>query len=312
MIITVTMNPAIDKTAKTGAIKPGGLNRLDDVITDAGGKGINVSKMIKALGMESVATGFLGGGAGREIKSLLRRQNIKNDFIAINQTTRTNLKVLSEDYGITEFNEPGAKVTAGEMAALHDKLMIYAAPGVIFVFSGSLPRGAAVDTYYRLACDVKDMGASVFIDADGEAFSAALEAKPDYIKPNKFELMQYFGIKDDPSPEKCAELCGRLIEKGVRTAAISMGRHGALFATRDTTLYAPGLPVRALSTVGAGDCMVGALACAFEKRLRLRDAAVLAMAASAGAVTTQGTKPPTKSLVDELKPLVKLIKIESK
>jgi len=146
----------------------------------------------------------------------------------------------------------------------------------------------------------------VIIDADGEAFSEALAAKPDFIKPNKFELSQYFGVNDDLPPEKYAGLCGRLIERGIRTVALSMGKQGAVFAAREETLYAPGLSVRALSTVGAGDCMVGALACAFEKGLRLRDAAVLAMAASAGAVTTHGTKPPPKSLVDELMPLVKL------
>ena len=306
MIVTVTMNPSIDKTAEIAELKPGGLNRLGNIIVDAGGKGINVSKMIKALGMESVATGFLGGNTGMEIENMLRLQDIKTDFINIKQTTRTNFKVLSPDYGITEFNEPGAEITAGEMSALREKLLAYAGPGTIFVFSGSLPRGAGGDAYFMLAKDVKAAGASVFIDADGEAFSEALAAKPDFIKPNKFELSQYFGVNDDLPPEKYAGLCGRLIERGIRTVALSMGKQGAVFAAREETLYAPGLSVRALSTVGAGDCMVGALACAFEKGLRLRDAAVLAMAASAGAVTTHGTKPPPKSLVDELMPLVKL------
>ena len=197
MIITVTMNPSIDKTAEIASINLGGLNRLGNVIVDAGGKGINVSKMIKALGLDSVATGFLGGGAGVEIENMLRLQNVKTDFIRIKQTTRTNLKVLSDNYGITEFNEPGAEVTAGEMSVLREKLLTYAAPGAIFVFSGSLPPGAGDDAYFKFACDVKALGASVFLDADGEAFSDALAAKPDFIKPNINELKQHFGILAD-------------------------------------------------------------------------------------------------------------------
>ena len=367
MIITVTMNPAVDKTAETESIAPGGLNRLRNVVTDAGGKGINVSKMLAALGAESIAAGFLGGGAGREIEELLRQSGIRTDFTGIRGTTRTNLKVLTVEHGITEFNEPGAEITAREMDALNEKLLSYAGPGVMYVFAGSLPRGAGAGVYFALIRAVKEKGASAFLDADGEAFAAALRAKPDYIKPNVYELTQYFGTRGEetarargagspptreadtppqvrradtrpaleadtppkePGPgtrpareagtppisceadtlplQEYAALCRRLIDIGIRVVTLSMGKHGALFVTSGETLYAPGLPVQALSTVGAGDCMVGALAYAFERGMRLRDAAVLAMAASAGAVTTRGTKPPTRETVESLRQLVKL------
>ena len=367
MIITVTMNPAIDKTAEAETISPGCLNRLRNVTYDAGGKGVNVSKILKALGVESVATGFLGGGAGREIEARLLKAGIKSDFVSIGGTTRTNLKVLTKEFGITEFNEPGAEISASEMDALREKLLCYAGPDATFVLSGSLPRGVGADIYFRLIYAVKEKGASVFLDADGEAFKAAVEAKPDYIKPNLFELKQYFGLNEtemrppevvmrpleaktpqtidalinqrsiDTAPcslptdntpslhetptsaamtmltastlKNYASLCRRFTDKGIRIVTLSMGRHGALFVTDRETLYAPGLPVEASSTVGAGDCMVGALAYAFERKMNLREAAALAIAASAGAITTHGTKPPDRDTVESLTAHVKLVSL---
>ncbi len=308
MTVTVTMNPALDKTAVIPALIPGGLNRLERVVLDAGGKGINVSKMIAALGGNSVATGFLGGGSGRELEAMLRLPGIEPDFITIAHTTRTNLKVLSGDCGVTEFNEPGATVTAGEIAALREKLLALAGPGVTFVFAGSLPRGAGAGIYGQLIGEVKAMGASAFLDADGEAFRLALEAGPDFIKPNKFELLQYFGEEGELSLQECAGLCRRFIESGVGLVALSMGGEGAMFVSKYEMLFSPALRVKVLSTVGAGDSMVAAFAYAFGKGMSLREAAALAMAASAGAVTTEGTKPPDRGTVDKL---LKQVRLES-
>jgi len=309
MIITVTMNPAVDKTAQTATLVPGGLNRLTNIITDAGGKGINVSKMIKALGGDCIATGFWGGSTGRDIESILQDLQIKTDFVKISQTTRTNLKILSDDFGITEFNEPGGVITQCEMDNLAEKLISYAAPGVTFVFAGSLPRGVPVDVYRQLIIAVKQKGATAFLDADGEAFSTAVSAKPDYVKPNKFELLQYFGLDNDIPLTELANLCLQLVETGIGMVALSMGADGALFVTPHERLYAPGLKVNALSTVGAGDSMVGAIVYAAFCGMDLKNTAMLAMAASAGAVTTPGTKPPCKKTMDALIKEVKLQKI---
>jgi 1-phosphofructokinase len=302
------MNPALDKTAETAEIVPGGLNRLSNVVVDAGGKGINVSKMIAALGGESVATGFLGGGSGGQIARMLEIPGVTPDFIRIAFQTRTNLKVHSKESGITEFNEPGAELAPDDMPALKEKLLGLASPGACFVFAGSLPRNAPADTYKQLISAVKAKAASAFLDADGEAFRLALEAEPDFIKPNKFELLQYFGVAGEPSLAECARLCRRLIGKAGR-AALSMGAEGAVFVSQEETLYAPGLKVKALSTVGAGDSMVGAFAYAAQKAMGFKEAAALAMAASAGACTTEGTKPPSREIVDALLKQVKFEEI---
>ncbi|MDR1664487.1 MAG: 1-phosphofructokinase family hexose kinase [Clostridiales bacterium] len=308
MIYTVTLNPAMDKTARVEKIIPGGLNRMSAIVTDPSGKGINVSRMIKSLGGDSVATGFIGGETGDEIEKMLRGMGIPTDFVRIKHNIRTNLKVLSPDFGLTEFNEPGAAVTQAEMGALREKLIQDAGSGTMFVFSGSLPQNAEALVYRELISAVKAKGATAFLDADGEAFREGLKASPDYIKPNKFELAQYFDVSERISTGECAALCRRIVaENGVKAVALSMGAEGALFVSREEIWYAPALPVKVLSTVGAGDCMVGALAAAvFYGGTDLRDAAALSMAASAGAVTMEGTKPPGLEWVEELRKRVVL------
>jgi len=304
------MNPAIDKTTEVESITVGGLNRLENVSFDVGGKGVNVSKMIMALGGDSVATGFLGGGAGKEIESALQGLQIKTDFVITRHPTRTNLKVINREGVLTEFNEPGAVIMPDEESELHDKLLYYAKPGVLFVLAGSIPRGVDTDVYKRVTCAVKKKGASVFLDADGDAFRHAVDAMPDFIKPNRFELCQYFKKNTLLDKKECAELCRELVSKGITLVALSLGAEGAMFVTDDMALYAPGLSVQALSTVGAGDSMVGALAYGLGKGMSLKEAATLSVACSAGAVMTQGTNPPGRDRINELLKLVKLERVD--
>ena len=308
-IITVTVNPALDKTAECAQIATGGLNRLSNVTADAGGKGVNVSKAIAALGGKSIATGFAGGGAGRGIESALRGLGVATDFVSIGGQTRTNTKIISRDGLLTEFNEPGPSVTPDETASLRQKLVGYAGQDAVFAFAGSLAGGMAPDAYEEMILLVKDKGSAVSLDADGEAFKLALAAKPDIVKPNGYELAQYFGLERLPDMDGLAELCGRLIGVGAGLVALSMGRDGAMFVTASEALYAPGLSVAALSAVGAGDCMVGALLYGFCSGMGLREAAALSVAASAGAVATRGTNPPARAVVDGLLKQVNLVKI---
>jgi 1-phosphofructokinase len=183
------------------------------------------------------------------------------------------------------------------------------------VLSGSLPAGLGKDTYQKLACLLRRRGASVFLDADGEALKLALESPPgetpDYIKPNRYELLQYFGIADDGSvtETKLAELCQSLLGKGIKLVALSMGEAGAIFVNGRGVWRSAGLRVTVRSTVGAGDSMTGALVYGFEQGLSDEQCFALAIAASAGACTTEGTNPPDRALVDELLTQTRLEKI---
>ncbi len=309
MIITVTMNPAIDKTVELEQLERGSLNRLKNVIMDVGGKGINVSKTIKELGGDSIATGFIGGSGGSLIEKALREQGIKSDFVEIKNEIRTNMKVLESKGFVTELNEPGPVVSEEELEQLTQKLISYANGNTLFIMAGSIPNGVSKTVYHDLIQKVKAKGAKVFLDADGELFIHSLIASPDYIKPNRVELEEYFRMDYRADEKELVKMGKQLIEKGIRMAAISLGQMGALFLTEGKVIKCPGLKVEAHSTVGAGDAMVAALAYGLDQGLDLEECAKLGLAASAGAVTTKGTKPPKRELVDELMKKVEVIEL---
>lgn len=300
MIITVTMNPAIDKTVEIDELVPGGLNRIRKVEYDAGGKGINVSKTIRELGGTSIATGFLGGNAGKTIQNVLDEKAIKNDFIQVEGETRTNTKVFEKNGAVTELNEPGPIITKEQTETLLKKLEGYANEHTLFVLAGSIPAGVDRNIYRDIIRLVHAKGAKVLLDADGELFRNSLEAVPDIIKPNRVELEEYAGFDYRASSEELLKMARGLREKGIGTVAVSMGKSGAMLVGEEYEVRCPALSVKAHSTVGAGDAMVAALAYSWDECLGMEEMTRLCMAASAGAVTTIGTKPPTRDLVDAL------------
>lgn len=300
MIVTVTMNPAIDKTVDIDALERGGLNRIKHVELDAGGKGINVSKTIHELGGNSIATGFIAGNAGRIIRSVMDEWNIKNDFIEVSGETRTNTKVFEKTGELTELNEPGPTVEEKDVKALLGKLESYANEDTLFVLAGSVPQGVEKSIYRDIIELVHKKGAKVLLDADGELFTIALEAGPDIIKPNRVELEQYAGFDYIASEQELLQIAEGLMQKGIHTVAVSMGKNGAMFLKEDYKVRCPGLRVKAHSTVGAGDAMVAALSYAWDEGMSPEDTVKMCMAVSAGAVTTIGTKPPSREVVDSL------------
>lgn len=309
MIITVTMNPAIDKTIDIDVLERGGLNRIRHVEIDAGGKGINVSKTIHELGGQSLATGFIAGGTGDTIKKVMNEWQIENDFIQVVGETRTNTKVFETSGELTELNEPGPVIEDGSVEDLLEKLDSYAGEKTLFVLAGSVPQGIDKDIYRRIIERVHQKGAKVLLDADGQLFTNGLEAGPDIIKPNRVELEQYAGLTQEASEQELIDIGKNLMAKGVETVVVSMGQKGALFLNQGLIAKCPGLKVKAHSTVGAGDAMVAALAYAWDQKLKPEDTIKLCMATSAGAVTTLGTKPPKRQVVDILLAQVEIEKL---
>ncbi|MDR2793354.1 MAG: 1-phosphofructokinase family hexose kinase [Treponema sp.] len=315
MIVTVTANPALDKTARVDVMRANALNRLESVVIDCGGKGVNVSATIHALGGDSVAAGFAGGGTGEELLARIAAKGLRSDFIRIKNPTRTNLKVVDREGRLTELNEPGPEVSIEEWRSLETCLFHYAERDAVFVISGSLCRGLESAAYRNLCGALRSKKAKVFLDADGEALKLALEAEPamvpDYIKPNRYEMLTFFGINDDETvtEEALLNLAEKLLERGLTLCAISMGVEGALFVNSEGAWRAPGMKVPIRSTVGAGDSMVGALVYGLEQGLDAEAYFALSVAASAGACTTAGTNPPERKLVDDLIARVRLEKI---
>lgn len=302
MIVTVTMNPAIDKTVdlESGKFEHGGLNRLKNIVLDAGGKGINVSKTIHELGGETIAAGFIGGSGGETIKKVLKEYGIRTDFVEVDGETRTNTKVVEPKGFVTELNEAGPVISEEKLEELTEKLLGYAAEDTLFVFAGSIPGGMPKTIYKELIEKVHEKGAKVFLDADGELFVNALEAKPDIIKPNRAELEEYTKADYRLSESDLIKIGDGFLQDGIGTVVISLGQMGALFLTKDKKVKCPAVEVKAHSTVGAGDAMVAALSYGIDQKMEFEQCVKLGVATSAGAVTTVGTKPPKRALVDEL------------
>ena len=309
MIVTVTMNPAIDKTVDVESFVHGGLNRVKHIIMDAGGKGINVSKTIKALGGDSIATGFLGGNNGNAIANMLESDQVNAQFVIVDGETRINTKIVEADGTVTELNEAGPKIFEEEQKHFEEQLIQYAKEGTWFVLSGSVPTGVPKTIYGDIIRKMHEKGAKVFLDADGELFTESLAAKPDIIKPNRVELEKYIGAEHSLTEEELLSVGNDLLDKGIGTVIISLGHEGALFLTKEQSLKCPAISVKVQSTVGAGDALVAAFTYGMDMGEDFESCAKLGIATSAGAVSTEGTKPPTRQMVDELIQLVKPIKM---
>ena len=304
MIITVTLNPALDKTVEIPDFSLDAVNRITAMRTDPGGKGLNVSKVIAKLGGTSTVVGVLGGTTGRRIADAMDALGIACQFTFVDGETRTNLKVIDPArHTNTDLNEPGLTVDQETLDHMRDALVAAIRPGDIVVLSGSLPKGAPADTYGSWTAACRTAGARVFLDADGEPLAHGLAAKPYLAKPNNHELSRLTGRALETADDLLAA-ARTLIVDGVERVVVSMGGDGALFVSADGAYRAEGLRVPVGSTVGAGDSMVAALAYAAEQGMADADTVRLAVATSAANVMCSGSQAAERSAVDELLPHV--------
>lgn len=306
MIITVTLNPALDRSLTVPQFSADAVNRATGSRLDPGGKGVNVSKVLKAMGTESLATGFLGDNAGNAIAGALDVLGIRHDFVRVAGETRTNLKLYDpERLTYTDINEPGDPVSAEDIAMFEEKLLLLAKPGDLVLFAGSAPRGIAEHTTADWAKKLTAHGILVAADQDGGQLKAMLAAKPFLIKPNDHELQQLLDLADTELPT-LSQAALSLVRNGIAHVVISLGARGALFADGQGVLYAEGLRVDAVSTVGAGDALTAALLYAAEHKLSREDTARLAVATATAKVTCPGSSPPSMEMIRQYRDQVKL------
>ena len=308
-IYTVTLNPALDKTVRVPNFAVDQVNRITWLRQDAGGKGINVSKVIAKLGGESTAIAVLAGQTGQWIANALVENNIRVQAITVPGETRTNLKVVdTEDGTNTDINEPGPEVTDSVLDQALVDLVSRTSAGDIVVLSGSLPRGASIDTYGRWTHALRNAGLKVYLDADGAALSAGLEQKPYFTKPNDHELSAMLG-RELVDVDAIATAASEIVAGGIDTVCVSMGGNGAVYATTNEVWYAGPVKVKVGSTVGAGDSVVAAFAFADARGLSAEDTLRLAMATGAANVMESGTQAAERSIVDSLIKKVQLTRL---
>jgi 1-phosphofructokinase/tagatose 6-phosphate kinase len=194
VIITVTLNAALDKTLEVPNFTPGRRHRTVEQTTMPGGKGVNIARAIKRLGQPVIATGLAGGATGTRIVEGLTDESILNDFVRIRDESRTNTAVLDPTTGLhTEINERGPAVSDQELELFRDKLLYLAKGASICVFAGSLPRGVGHDIYGRLIRDLRKLGVCTMIDTDGEPLRQAVRAEPAVVSPNELEAEELVG-----------------------------------------------------------------------------------------------------------------------
>lgn len=305
MIYTVTLNPALDKTVEIPSLTIDAVNRITTMRTDPGGKGINVSKVISKLGGKSIASGILGGDTGRAILLALKEMELETCFHFVNGETRTNMKVIDPvSRTNTDINEPGVTVSEEILSGLLKELLEIVREDDIVVISGSMPKGSPKETYFTWTKAFNAKGAKVLLDADGELLKAGLKASPYLIKPNNHELSAFVG-RTLETPEELAVTAREIMkEYGIAKVVVSMGGDGALYVTKDESIYAEGLKVPVGSTVGAGDSVVAALAVAEESGMSLEETVRLSTATGAANVMCSGTQAAEFEVIKDLIPKV--------
>ncbi|MEA2124114.1 MAG: 1-phosphofructokinase, partial [Solirubrobacteraceae bacterium] len=196
MIITVTLNAAVDKTMAVPNFQPGRRHRTVDQTTAPGGKGVNIARVLKTLGQPVIATGLAGGAAGVRIVEQLTEMSVLSDFLRIREESRTNTALIDPTTGQqTEVNERGPHVSEQEIELFADKLLYLCKGASLCVFAGSLPRGVDVDIYGRLIREVRRLGVTCVIDTDGDPLLRAVRAEPDVISPNVLEAEELVGYE---------------------------------------------------------------------------------------------------------------------
>ena len=317
MIVTVTLNPTLDKTLSVPALRPGEVHRARFLRQDIGGKGINVSRALAALGVASLPIGFLGGATGRAMRDGLVAQGYDARFVEVPGETRQNLTLLDESTGVyTKINEPGPTVGHEHLAALHALVAELAAPGDLWALCGSLPPGAPADLYADLVTAVQARGAAAILDTSETALRLGLAARPAGIKPNSEEAAQALGqsVSSDEEHVIAVRRLRDLLAPATPPAPVvclTRGARGLLLAAGGELVAAEPPSVLARSPVGAGDATLAGLLWALADGCDASEMARRAVACGTAAAMQEGTGVGTRGLVDELRPQVKLASVSS-
>lgn len=254
MIYTVTCNPALDYTLKVQNFTADKINRAEETLLTYGGKGINVSAVLKELSIPTVALGFIAGANGEQLAALMKADGIDSDFIRLSEgETRINVKIKAQEEW--DLNAPGPQADEAALAALMAQLDTLQ-KGDFLVLSGSVPAGLPADLYRQMLCRIEGRGIEAVVDAEGALMRQTLDFKPFLVKPNHLELGELYGVKLHHL-DQTEEFARKLQQEGARNVLVSCGEEGALLLDEQGRIYrrenAKGI---VKNTVGCGDSTV--------------------------------------------------------
>ena len=303
MIYTVTLNPSIDYVINLKSLNTGQINRVNSENVYPGGKGINVSRVLKTLGYDNVATGFISGFTGDFIINSLCEFGVKSDFIKLdNDFTRINVKIKSNEE--TEINGGGPHISDEKLKELFDKLSDLKEDDIL-ILAGSIPSTLSDDLYEKIIKHVEDNKVKVVVDATKNLLLNVLKYNPFLIKPNNHELEEIFNVKLD-NLNDITTYAKKLQEMGARNVLVSMGEDGALLITENGQVLISNAPNgRVINSVGAGDSMVAGFICGYLNSNSYEEA--LKLGSASGSATAFSSDLAKKELIYEL---IKEIKVE--
>ena len=261
MIYTCTITPSIDYTTYLSNFHTGTLNRSNEVFYYPGGKGINVSRVLKRLDVDSIALGFAGGFTGNYIQQFLLKEGIDTDFIQTDEITRINVKIKAQEE--TELNGPGPVINAQQQSALMNKIKTLKT-GDWFVLAGSLPESIPQTFFMEIASICNEQDVHFVLDTSGPALKDLVHTQPFLIKPNEHELGELFDTII-VNKQQASHYAKRLVNQGVQHVIVSMGEEGALLVTKDLVVSAKAPKGKVVNTVGSGDSLISGFIASYTK-----------------------------------------------
>lgn len=292
MIVTVTLNPSLDRTLEVQRFERGAVLRTSAPTLQAGGKGVNVTRALTANGIPSIAVLPVGGGEGAELSGLLDAAGVSARFVPVAGRTRSNITVAERDGTITKLNEPGPALSAVELATLTAVIASAVSSGDWVVISGSMPPALGGEQLQALAGSLADHKVNLAIDTSGDALVAALAARPRLIKPNRAELAEVSG-RALVSISEVIDAAKGVRDRGVELVLVSLGADGAVLVGPSGVLVGESRVDRPRSTVGAGDSFLAGFLSRYSVNESDVESALLeALAWGAAAATLPGTSVP--------------------
>ena len=306
-VLTVTLNPALDKMLTVNHLAIGKDSDMHEEFLSAGGKGLNVARVLKNLGVHTLATGFLGGKTGEIIEELLDEEGIKNDFIKIQGETRVNVMVHEPDLkNATRLLGEGPQVNSVQVQSFKKKYAKLLKQSSMVVLSGRNAHGAPVNLYAELIRLAHEKNIPVIVDTSGEPLQKAVEAKPLMMKPNLREIEEIFYQKLN-TKIKMKKAVDSLLEKGVGIVLLSLAEKGGMIANKKERWMAKPPVTKVLNDVGCGDSMVAGFVYAFIKEWTLKECLRYAVAAGTANVTKMR---PGAINPRDVKQILKFVKIQ--
>ena len=311
MIYTLTLNPAVDRELTVPAMEFDSVLRASESRVDFGGKGFNVSRLLKGMEEPSTAVGFLGGNAGELLQNGLQSLGIGTDFVWVAGETRTNVSIVTQTHDhYIKVNEKGPLVDADKQKELLEKIDSLAKQGDWWVLAGSMPPGVADDFYARIVNVLKKHEANAILDTTGEALRLGCAEKPYLIKPNAEEVHALTGMPVDSTTE-IAAAAAELRKMGAENVVISMGKAGALMQSAEETWLTRSPKIQEKNPIGAGDSMVGGLVWALTQGIALKESLGWGVASGAATASLSGTEVGSRPLIEELFKQVRFERLET-